>query len=458
MLAPAMNAVPKAIAGWQARIAEVLSLHYAVLRGWTAGSALVAGLIQTFVFARVLNPERFSLFILVGAVGVSMWLFDLGLSKILFVRMRKRFLAGENTADVAEQANAIALFYAIAIAACAAICFAVMLMRPGESAWGAAEFALFFFFSAFNLAWFVLRNVSVAVDEYIFFETLEAFRRLGYMALLLAMLVGLPFAGFVVVINLGWLILVSLAARRLVHRGALTPHFFGFGKRLRGFFRENWQSSLRTGTHAAGEIYIHNVLYLVVPLAAGLGAPTIVVDTALKIFLGTLNLCSAACDLLVPRQTAAFAARNARLLMRATLTAVTLCAIPVVLVSGLLLIDGRGLFALLLGRSATMPATATPILLVLLVTAAVKSAPNFLLQHTGYFRDIARLSIFNIALMTTAVATGLVLHTDVVGFLALYAGTFVVVAALYVTLAVRGPLRDVAKSSLAKAASPRDTV
>jgi hypothetical protein len=124
----------------------------------------------------------------------------------------------------------------------------------------------------------------------------------------------------------------------------------------------------------------------------------------------------------------------------------------------LLLIDGRGLFALLLGRSATMPATATPILLVLLATAAVKSAPNFLLQHTGYFRDIARLSIFNIALMTTAVATGLVLHTDVVGFLALYAGTFVVVAALYVTLAVRGPLRDVAKSSLAKAASPRDTV
>ena len=441
-----MNAVPKALAGWQARLAEVLSVRYALLRGWTAGSALMAGLIQTFVFARVLSPERFSLFILVGAVGVSMWLFDLGLSKILFVRMRKHYLAGESTLGVAAQANAVALFYALAIAVFAAICFAAMLARPGETAWGAAEFALFFFFSAINLAWFVLRNVSVAVEQYIYFETLEASRRVGYIALLLSMLAGLPFSVFVIAINLGWLVLFGVAARRLVHHGALTPHLRGLAARLRGFFRENWPSALRTGTHAAGEIYIHNVLYLAVPIAAGLGAPTIIVDTALKIFLGTLNLCSAACDLLVPRQTAAFAARNARLLWRATLTAVALSAVPVLIVSALLTVDARGLFALLLGRSATMPAAAVPILLVLLATAAIKSAPNFLLQHTGYFRVIARLSIFNTALMTAAVVAGLLMHVDVVGFLALYAGTFVVVAALYVTIAVRGPLRDAAKA------------
>ena len=41
----------------------------------------------------------------------------------------------------------------------------------------------------------------------------------------------------------------------------------------------------------------------------------------------------------------------------------------------------------------------------------------------GYFRTIA--------LTTPAVVTGLLLHADVIGFLTLYAGTFVVVAALY---------------------------
>jgi len=447
MLAPSMSTVPSTITGWakRARLAELISLRYMLLRGWVSGSSLLAGLIQTFVFARVLSPERFSLFILVGAVGVSMWLFDLGLSKILFVQLRKRYLAGEDTLPIAAQANAVAMFYGLAITLGAAVCFAAMYARPSVTAWQAAEFALFFFFTAFNLAWFVLRNASVAVDEYIYFETLEAWRRVGYVAVMLAMLAGLPFAAFVIVINLGWVVLVALAGRRLVRKRAVTPQWRGLAGRLRSFFRENWRSALRTGTHAAGEVYIHNVLYLVVPFAFGLGAPTIVLDTTLKIYFGTLNLCSAACDLLVPRQTAAYSAHDARMLKRATLAAVGLCLVPALAISALLLIDAKDLFALLLGHAAQMPGAVVPILLGLLLVAAVKSAPNFLLQHTGYFREIAWLSIVNTLVMTAAVGLGLLARLDLVGLLTVYAGAFVVVAALYIVVAIRGPLRDAAR-------------
>ena len=44
-------------------IAGLVSLRYFILRFSTAGSALIAGLIQTFVFARVLSPEKFSIFL-----------------------------------------------------------------------------------------------------------------------------------------------------------------------------------------------------------------------------------------------------------------------------------------------------------------------------------------------------------------------------------------------------------
>lgn len=445
MLAP--STVPRTLANWlrRTRLAELVSLRYMALRGWVAGSSLLGGLLQTFVFARVLSPDRFSQFILVGALGVSMWLFDLGLSKILFVELRKRYLAGEDTLPVAAQVNAVALFYALAIALAAAVCFGAAYARPSVSAWHAAEFALFFFFTALNLAWFVLRNASVAVDEYIYFETLEAWRRVGYMAALLALLAGLPFAAFVIVINLGWLALVSLAGDRLTRKRALTAQLGGLAGRLAGFFRDNWRSALRTGTHAAGEVYIHNVLYLVVPFAIGLGAPTIVLDTTLKIYFGTLNLCSAACDLLVPRQTAAYSAHDARLLKRATLAAVGLCLVPALSISALLLIDAKDLFALLLGHAAQMPTAAVPIILLLLLIAAAKSAPNFLLQHTGYFRAIARLSVVNILVMTAAVGFGLLAHLDLIGLLAVYTGAFVVIAALYIVLAIRGPLRDAAR-------------
>ena len=444
MLAPGKPITPKPLTGWTQRLpfANMLSFHYLLLRAWTAGSALLAGLIQTFVFARVLDPERFSVFILVGATGVSMWLFDLGLPKILFVRLRERFLAGTDTQPVAAEANAIAIFYAALVALGALVCFAVMAMRPAVTTWQAAEFGLFFLFSALNLAWFVLRNVSVAVDEYIFFESLEALRRVAYIALMLAMLAGLPFSVFVIAINVVWAVLFGYAGSRLVRRGALTPQFRGVFWRLRGFFRENGRASLRTGTHAAGEVYFHSLLYLVVPVVFGLGAPTIVVDTALKIFFGSLNLCAAACDLLVPRQTAALAARDQRTLIRATLTAIGLGAIPALALALILLVDANRLFSLLLGPAATMPPAVTPILIVLLAAGVAKSAPNILMQHTGYFREIARLSMINATVMTLAVGIGVLVHLDVIGLLALYACAFVVSALLYLGFAWRGPIRD----------------
>jgi hypothetical protein len=83
-----------------------------------------------------------------------------------------------------------------------------------------------------------------------------------------------------------------------------------------------------------------------------------------------------------------------------------------------------------------------PILFVLLAAGAIKTAPNFLLQYTGYFRTIAWLSIVNVVVMTAAVAIGLALHLDVIGLLTVYAGVFVMAAALYIGFALRGPIRD----------------
>ena len=76
---------------------RMISIPFFLLRATTAGSALVTGLLQTFVFAHVLSPQRFSIFILVAAVGYSLWLIDFGIVKILFVTLRARFLAGERS-------------------------------------------------------------------------------------------------------------------------------------------------------------------------------------------------------------------------------------------------------------------------------------------------------------------------------------------------------------------------
>src|SRR6202451_4813436 len=91
--------------------ARLISIPSLLLRVSPAGGAFAMGLVQTLVFARVLAPDRFSLFILVGAIGYSLWLCDLGLAKILFVQLRAAHLAGRTDRQAAGQATAGTLVY-----------------------------------------------------------------------------------------------------------------------------------------------------------------------------------------------------------------------------------------------------------------------------------------------------------------------------------------------------------
>ena len=125
------------------------------------------GLVQTLVFARVLSPDRFSLFILVGAIGYSLWLCDLGLAKILFVQLRSAHIAGKTDTRAAAQATAVIIFYVLLAACGSLVCFGVMSVRPAISILEAADFGLFFLYIALNLTWVCLRSISIAVDEYV---------------------------------------------------------------------------------------------------------------------------------------------------------------------------------------------------------------------------------------------------------------------------------------------------
>jgi len=432
-------------------LTSVLSLPYLLLRISTAGAAVVAGLVQTFVFARVLTPQEFSIFILIGTFGVSLWLFDLGAAKILFVRQRARHLTNINDVAVTAQSSAVVLLYLLFVFAGTVICFFVMALHPAVSMWEAMQFALFFSFSALNLVWFPLRNVSNAIDEYIRFESLEAVRRIGHIALMLALLVGLPLFGFLLLANLLWAAVFATSIVGLVRKGALTRCLNGFWPTLGVFWRDNRRHLLRSGNYAVGELVVYNFPYFVVPIAFGLGAPTIILDTVFKVFRGATLIYAAGLDPLVPNQTRAFAERDTSTLKRATLTAGILCAIPTIILCGVLLFAGDRLFALLLGHAATVPGPAVLILVVLLLANMAQNVANSLLLHTGFFRQIARVATFLV--VTMAAMTALVVATglDITGFLAGYTVVYVAGASLYISYVLRGPFRIAPEPKVAQA-------
>lgn len=424
-------------------LAGLVSFRYFLLRVTTAGGAVAFGLVQTFVFAHILDPQDFSIYILIGTFGVSLWMFDFGAAAVLYVRQRERHLAGERDGAVASQASAVTLLYAGMVAAGTIICYAVMTARPDTSAFEAIEYALFFAFAAVNLVWFPLRNVSNAVDEFIHFESLEAIRRVGHIALMLALLVGLPFPAFLIGANVLWAIVFTVCIVRLVRIGALArPH--GLVKTLGAFWRSNRPEILRSGNYAVAEIAIYNFPYFVVPLTFGLGAPIIVLDTVFKVFRGTTLVYAAGLDPLLPKQTRALASRDAPALKRATFMAFVLCAVPTFALCGILLFAGDRLFALLLGHAATVPPLATKMLVVLLVANLAQNVASNLLLHTGYFREIARIATVLTVAMAIMTAVAITAGAGIDGFIGGYTAVYIGGAALYLVVLWRGPFRRAA--------------
>jgi len=425
----------------EAAPARLISLPYLLLRVTTAGGAFAMGLVQTLVFARVLSPERFSLFILVGAIGYSLWLCDLGLAKILFVKLRAAHLAGKTDRGAAAQATAVIVFYVLLAAVGALVCFAFMLSRPTFSALDAADFGLFFVYITLNLTWVCLRSISIAVDEFVFYEKLELARRIGNMATILAMLIGLPFTAFLVGSDLLWATLLTAAVTRLIGRGAMAPQLRGFAGELVAFFKSNTRSIARSGTFALSDIFIYTFPYYVVPLAFGLGAPTIILEATWRIFRGASVIYSAACDLAIPGQTRALAAHDAGKLIRATLIAAGLCCLPAAFACGLLIFASKQLFHFLLGAAATVPPTVAPILIAMLLANLVQMVAQSLLLHAGFFREISRIGAGVAVAMILATAAAIAAGFGVVEFLAAYAAVYAAGTLYLAVAAYRGPVR-----------------
>jgi len=444
--------LPQTTAPQPASARPLISLSYLLLRGATAAGAVAMGFVQTFVFARVLDPHLFSIFILTAAVGYSLWIADLGLAKIAFVNLRAPHLDGRRDERAASEAGAVILFYILLSTAASLACFGTALWRGGATAPQAFDLALFLSFIALNLAWSSLRTISLAVDLFVFFEQIEFARRAISIAALLAVLIGLPLTAFLVGANILWAVVFIVAIGKLTRRGALTLHFIRFPRELHAFFAANWHVIWKSSAGALSELLVVTFPYYVVPAAFGLGAAPIILDTTFKIFRGACVIFAAVCDLAVPGQTRAYAAGDRRRLAATTLLAASLCAIPALAACGLLLAGGDGIYRFLLHTAATVPPEVTPIIVVLLLAGVLQIVAEALLQHTGYFKSLAVNGALVVAMMVVATIVTFVAKLSLIGFLTAYAAAYAIGALGLGAAAIIGPMRIAALTAAQSAA------
>jgi hypothetical protein len=409
------------------------------LRGMSALGAVVNGFALTYGFSRALEPSIFVVFMWIGNLGISLWLFDLGLARVLYRNIRAKYLSKSLGSDpsLSTQATALVALYTTLVLLGALAAFIV----GRATGWG-ASFAMFFAFSALNLPWHVLRQISAGVDCFVTFELLEFMRRVTHIGLIVSIPFGLSVSQCLIAGNATWLILLVVAMTLLTQRGGLgwgTP--LKMSQELYFFLKGNRREILWSSGYVSGELFNYTYPPLIVPLVYGLGEIAIAFDTAYKIFRGTNVLLAAACEVATPWQTRAHAAGDRRGIFVATAAAAMLSFFPAAGVCGLLIFADNALFRLLLGQVATVPHSLALLMATLVAANWLQTVANSVLLYNGYFRAIGLLALTMAALLCLPILY-LLSRPDVVHFTAAYAFIYLGGALAYAVLAMRLPLRN----------------
>lgn len=348
------------------------------------------GLLQTFVLARLMPAAPFAEFILAGALGSALWLLDLGIAKILYVRLRAAWLGG--TPEMPALAAQAGLIFGVDTVA---VLLGGVLVWIGAGLHGTVaaplDLAMFFAFGALNLPWFVLRNVAAASDGFLQFEVAEIARRLSQVAILPLPLLGVPLRVMLVLGLVSWIVPSLPMLALLARRSALR--FSARASLLPDFVHDNRTDLGRSAAYAVCEYALYNHPYLVAAVIYRTPQATIFADLVLKLLRGTILLSASIAEAAVPEQTRAFHAGDRAALRHSFRRTVLRLLVPSGLLALGLLAGGPQLLSMLIANAAVVPPELTQIAAALVLVAAWQTASNHLLIHTGAFLRAARVAL-----------------------------------------------------------------
>lgn len=429
-----MTTDARATAGRFEGSARILALVKLV----NVGLVLIWGFAVTFVFVRVLPIGEFQAFLLLVAFGNFTISAEFGLTSIIYARLRRHWLGGAATtkddgAFRLEEMGVLFLFLTLLVAGGLAVLLGAMAsgaLRTGMP----TLFLLFFLSACLNLPALLAKRALAAVDGNILWETLDCGRRVVTIGLLLAILGGLD-PRLSIALQLGVSLIVIGYAVGHVHRrlGMERRHWFAF-RAGGGHVRAHYLGQI--GASAAftiSDIVAYNAPYFTIAAATADPRPMLVFDFFFKMSRALSMLVRATVEAALPRITRAFHAGDAvrlRQLLNRALIAALLFAGGL---AAALMLAGERLFALLFDGRAGIGRIDLALIAASLAALAMLCVSVYVQSALGRFSLQLRRSLPFLAgsLVSAPLAAMLWPEAFDIAFLALYAATLTLVAALH---------------------------
>ncbi len=407
----------------------------ALIKLANVGLTLIWGFAVTYVFVRVLPLREFQAFLLLVAFGNFTISAEFGLTSIIYARLRRYWLGhGEGSADSfrLEEMGVLFLFLAMLIVG-AVVILLVALVAGGIDTTMPLLFVLFFLSACINLPALLAKRALAAVDGNFVWEMLDCVRRLMTIALLLLILNGLDAR-----LSVALQILISLSvigyAIMLVHGrlGMTAQHWLAFsrgGAHVRTHYLQDIGAS---ALFTISEIVAYNAPYFTIAIATQDARPMLLFDFFFKMSRALSMAIRAMVEAALPRITRAFHAGDRARLRQLLTRALTVAGVFALTASVALLLLGQWVFTKLFAGRAAIEMVDLLLIDGALLGLTMICVSVYVQAALGRFSHLLKRSLPFLAGSLLSVPLAMLFGQEFdQGFLALYALTMILVAALH---------------------------
>ncbi|KFL47799.1 hypothetical protein IL54_3226 [Sphingobium sp. ba1] len=359
------------------------------------GLVLIWGFAVTFVFVRVLPLAEFQAFLLLVAFGNFTISAEFGLTSIIYARLRRHWLGGDQ-ADGGfrlEEMGVLFLFLGLIMLGGTAILIGALTLGWFDTAMPLL-FLLFFLFACLNLPALLAKRALAAVDGNFLWEALDCGRRVLTITLLLAILLGMD-PRLSIALQLAVSLLVIGWAIAHVHRrlGMGARHWFAFrvgGGHVRAHYLRDIGAS---AAFTVSDIIAYNAPYFTIAIATSDARPMLIFDFFFKMSRALSMLVRAVVEAALPRITRAYHAGDRARLRQLLARSLGAGLVFAVLLSSLLLGVGDWLFATLFDGRATIDRTELALIVAALAALTIICVSVYVQGALGRFSTLLHRSL-----------------------------------------------------------------
>lgn len=359
------------------------SIYYVAFRLINTVLGVLWGFVLMAVMVRAIGLEQYAYYVLIGAVGIYIASADLGISNVLYARLRYGYLGDGIVSLIAPARGAIVIY--IVVSATAALCYAGYLLvgAPTEVGSSAGLF-LFFVATLANVPWIVVRSAVAAIDRHLEFEIVDFGRRVGqFLCVVLLLWIERPAAIFLL-LDVIWLVAYTLAFHSM-RAGGLTGFSLAPTRLLadfRAFVASFGEMILHSSMFALSEAFSYNYPYFLLSVIWGPGAEVVLFDVFHKFLRAAIVTNQAFSMGLLPQTTRHHFAGQRAALLWTLLTVVGLSLLGIMAMNAVLFFGHDRLFGVLLHERAGLVSAAmfAAIALVSFANAVQNTAGSYIVS------------------------------------------------------------------------------